>query len=160
MPLAVPAGNQSWEIKTTLLTTERETEAVQWEIKQRCLITSFRPSVVLLGDPLTTYIPNILEHVEVSLVLDQDTLLTQETNQAGGTPVRGAYVTLGSIGPESRLWNLKCMSPTPTVKAQFRTKIGASGSSGFASALIISVTAIGWYLDANGNPVRAMGSLL
>jgi hypothetical protein len=154
MPLAVPAGNQTWEIKTTFPTTQFETEAVQWEIKQPCLITSFRPSVVFKAVPLV-FVPDILELLEVSLVLDQDWMLTAETNQTGGTPVNGAFVTMGSIGPESRLWNLKCLAATPRLAATFRSKVGtkAPDTSGLPALAIVSVTAIGWYLDKDGNPI-------
>lgn len=155
MPLAVPAGNQTWEVRTRFPTDRYETEAMIWTIKRPCLITSFRPSVVLVGDPLTFQIPNIEEYLEVALVADSDWLLTTETNQDGGTPIEGNFVTLASIGPQSRLWNLRCTAPTPRLSAQFRTKIGtaAPATSGMPVPLIVSITAIGWYLDHRGNPI-------
>lgn len=152
-PLGVPVGGLSWEVKTTLDTTAHETEAVQWEIKAPCLITSFRPSVVFRATPLV-YVPDILEYLEVSLVLDNDWLITNETNQMGGTPVIGAYITLGSIGPSERLWSLKCLAATPRMRAAFRSKVGTPGaSSGLPAPAIISVTALGWYLDSRGTPI-------
>lgn len=153
MPLAVPAGNQTWEVKTIFETTRAETEAVRWEIRRPCRITSFRPSVVLRAFP-HVFVPDILEMLEVKLVLDEDWLLTNETNQTGGTPISGSYVTLGSIGPDSRLWNLQCSGTTPRLSAAFRSKLSpAANNSGLIADAVVSVTAIGWYLDKNGNPI-------
>lgn len=154
MPLGVPAGNQTWEVRTVLRTTEPTTGSLLWTLKGPALITSFRPSVIAPATPLVP-VPNALEALEVAMQVDQESEVMNQTDQTGGgTPVIGNYVTLGSIGPDQRLWRLYLTAAMPRLSATIRSKVGSAASSGFAVDLLISITCVGWYLDSNGEPIN------
>jgi hypothetical protein len=159
MPLAVPVGVETWETSIRLLTTQEATQRVAILLPQRAQITSFEPSVVIVGVPLQAAVAVPLEkQIWVALDLDRQENLTVDTNQTNNAPIQGNFVTLASLA--ARLWNIKAMSPKPELGFQFRSKQAAAGASGFATDLLISVTVTGYYLDEQGQPARRDGRRL
>jgi hypothetical protein len=150
MPLAIPTGSETWEASVRLPTTAEETARVPLMLRAPARIVQMRASVIVVGLPLLIT-AQLREQFWVKIDVDNQTQLSTSATVTTNAPTSGNFVTLGSYN--DRLMNVWACSPTPEFGFVFKSKQGTPGNSGFPLDVILSMTLIGYYVDADGEPI-------
>lgn len=148
MPLAIPSGSETWEASVLMLPTEEETARITVKLRASARIVQFRPSVAIIGDS-TNPSTELAEQFWVAIDIDDRTQLSTAAATNTNAPQTGNFVTAASY--KDRLVNVWAASPTPEIGFRFRSK--TPNASGFANRLVLSMTVVGYYVDADGKPL-------
>lgn len=150
VPLAIPEGSERWEASVRMATGSGEIDTTRLPLNLRApaRILYIRPTVVVVGQALL-FSNDLADQIWAKIDIDDRTYVT--TSNAGvstNSPTNGNEVTFSSY--RDTLLNIWAASPTPQVGFVFKSKQPAAA---WNADLIISATVIGYYVDADGNPL-------